>query len=190
METIKFDTLGITNDEVYHYIDFNGVQIGVLDHLPIQEQYNIVNITLQKADENGVFHPIKRDMYFELNLVYAYTNLEFSEDDRANEPELYDKLRASGLLAAIKQALPQEEYDELNGWLYAAEVELSTRRNTMAGAITDLIDNLTPNAEQAAEIIKNFDPAQFQQVLDFARAANGGREIPTGQAATILAPKA
>jgi hypothetical protein len=35
--------------------------------------------------------------------------------------------------------------------------------------------------EQVGEIINNFDPAKYQNVVDFATAANGGRNINTNQ---------
>ena len=47
----------------------------------------------------------------------------------------------------------------------------------MGGVITEIIDNLPLQAEQMQKIVDNFDPQKFQNVLDFAKAANGGREI-------------
>ena len=35
--------------------------------------------------------------------------------------------------------------------------------------------------EQVGEIVNNFDPAKYQAVIDFATAANGGRDINTIQ---------
>ena len=47
--------------------------------------------------------------------------------------------------------------------------------------VSGLIDDLPANAEAAAKIVESFDPNQFKAVVDFARYANGGRDIITNQ---------
>ena len=49
--------------------------------------------------------------------------------------------------------------------------------NTAAGVIRKLVDDLPANAEAVQEIVDKFDPEKYQAVIDFAKAANGGREI-------------
>ena len=48
---------------------------------------------------------------------------------------------------------------------------------TAASVIKSIIVDLPKSAEAANSIVDNFDPEKFQAVLDFAKAANGGREI-------------
>ena len=57
------------------------------------------------------------------------------------------------------------------------EERIKQYKNTIASVINGFIENMPVNAEDAAEIIKKFDPEQFQQVIQFAQAANGGRPI-------------
>lgn len=49
----------------------------------------------------------------------------------------------------------------------------------MGAAITHLINDLPANAEAAAKIVDNFNPEQYKAVVDFAKYANGGRNIVT-----------
>ena len=42
-----------------------------------------------------------------------------------------------------------------------------------------VINNLPKNAEAAAKIVEQFNPERFKAVVDFARYANGGRDINT-----------
>ena len=51
-------------------LDFNNKTIEVLKYLPIEDKYDLIMITLQKAEEDGIYNDIKLDMYFHLNLVY------------------------------------------------------------------------------------------------------------------------
>jgi hypothetical protein len=52
-----------------------------------------------------------------------------------------------------------------------------TYNTTAAGVIYNLFKELPAQAENLKEIIDNFDPQKYQAVVDFAKAANGGREI-------------
>ena len=45
--------------------------------------------------------------------------------------------------------------------------------------LNKVMEDLPANAEAAAKIVENFDPNQFKAVVDFARYANGGRDIKT-----------
>jgi len=47
------------------------------------------------------------------------------------------------------------------------------------GIINRFIDDLPANAEAAAKIVNEFDPQKYQAVIDFANAANGGRNFKT-----------
>lgn len=158
-------------------IDFNGNKIEVLQYLPIDDKYSLLNITLQKAKEGAIYNPLKKDMFFHLHLIYMYTNLVFTDKQREDESKIYDTLVSNGLLDKVLEAIPDTEFDTLYSYLNEQEKIILTYKNTVGGAITEIIDNLPLQAEQMQKIVDNFDPEKFQNVLDFARAANGGREI-------------
>ena len=54
-------------------------EVEVLQYLPYQDKYDLVMLTLQNAEEKGIYNPIKLDRYFNLYLVYMYTNINFTE---------------------------------------------------------------------------------------------------------------
>lgn len=164
------------NDSVKTF-DFNGNQIEILQYLPVDDKYSLINITLQKSKEGSIYNAVKKDMYFHLNLVYLYTNISFTEKQREDESKLYDTLKSNGLLDLIIQNMDEEEYDILYSYLVETEEDILNYKNTIGGAISEIIENLPLQAEQMQKIIDNFDQSKFQNVLDFAKAANGGREI-------------
>lgn len=52
-------------------------------------------------------------------------------------------------------------------------------RASVGAVLNNVINNLPKNAETAAKIVEQFNPEQFKAVVDFARYANGGRDINT-----------
>jgi hypothetical protein len=134
-------------------------------------------VTLQKAFDHGVYNPLKLDMYFNLNLVYMYTNLSFTDKQRENELKIYNALKSSGFLDAFLQCLSDTEYNELYNYIQELIALNNEYRNGIAAVVSDFINNLPVNAEAAMDLVNNFDKDKYQAVIDFAEAANGGRPI-------------
>ena len=99
-------------------IDYNIAKVGdneiqVLQYLPVSDKIDLIQIALQKSLENGMYNEIKLDVYFNLYLIYMYTNLEFTDEEKANEFELYDKLNCNYVITSVISAMEESEYDSL-----------------------------------------------------------------------------
>ena len=177
MSKITYSSLKLKMKNDIKVIDFNESKIEVKQYLPITDKIVLIDITLQKARESKLYNPLKVNMYFHLHLVYLYSNITFTDKQREDEEKLYDILDSNGLIDAIVAAIPESEYvDLLNKTSEKIETEL--KYNTTAAAILNsFMDELPRNAEAAAKIVDNFDPEKYQAVLNFAKAANGGRDI-------------
>ena len=106
-----------------------------------------------------------------------YSSLTFTDKQREDESKLYDTLVSNGLMDLIIDAIPETEYSILYSYLNEQETDILTYKNTFGGAVTEIIENMPLRAEEMKKIVDTFDKDKFQNVLDFARAANGGREI-------------
>ena len=158
---------------------FGEQQVEVLKYLPAQDKYDLLMATLQKSDEDGMYNDFKLNVYFELHLVYMYTNISFTEKQKENEFKLYDALKSNGFFDEFFGALEEDEYNELYTQLNSIKKASSKYRLSVAGILNKIIEDLPANAEAAAKIVENFDPNKYGAVVDFARAANGGRDIKT-----------
>jgi hypothetical protein len=176
---VSYANMKLKVDTSVKTFDFKGQQIEVLQYLPSQDKYDLLMITLQKSLENGIYNEFKLNLYFELNLVYMYTNISFTEKQREDEFKLYDNLKSNGFFELFFQALNEEEYNELFAQLDAIRDATIYNRASIGAVIAKLIDDLPANAEAAAKIVDGFDPNRFKNVVDFARYANGGRDINT-----------
>lgn len=161
--------------------DFAGQKVQVLKYLPAQDKYDLLMITLQKSLEDGIYNEFKLNLYFELHLVYMYTNISFTEKQREDELKLYDNLKSNGFYDLFFKALDENEYNELLDQLETLKEDSIYNKTSVGAVINNLVDNLPLNAETAAKIVEGFNPEQFKAVVDFARYANGGRDINTNQ---------
>lgn len=115
-------------------------------------------ITLQKSLEGNIYNEFKLNLFFELNLVYMYTNISFTEKQREDEFKLYDTLKSNGFFELFYETMNEDEYNDLFEQITALKTTMEKSRGSIAGVIANLIEDLPANAEAAAKIVENFDP--------------------------------
>lgn len=155
----------------------NGISVEILKYLPVREKYSLIENTLQNSYENGIYNPVKLDMHFALNLIYAYSNISFTDKQKEDEEKLYDTLQSNGIMDKIIDAIDDDEYNNIYTMLIETEDKYYNYRKTISGMLNEFSDTLNQKSELLKEISETFDPNQFQNVLEFAQAANGNRPI-------------
>lgn len=153
--------------------------INVKTYLPVSDKIDLIQIAMQKAEEDGIYNQIKLDVYFHLNIVYLYTDIEFEQEDKEDEMKLYDILESNDIIDQVVAAIGEGEYGELREYLETMESDVLAYKNTAAAVLTRIIQDLPKNAAIAKDIVDSFDQEKYQSVVDFATAANGGRNIVT-----------
>ena len=112
MSEIKFDSidLKIEDKTITRIVEFNDTKIKVKQYLPIEDKLKLVEKVLVNVvnNENNFVNPIHLDVYSVIEIIKAYSNIEFVED--ADPAQLYDQLFISGLSYQILSAIPEEEY--------------------------------------------------------------------------------
>lgn len=181
MAKVTYASLKLKIDNSVNTFDFQGHEIEVLRYLPVEDKYDLVMITLQNSEENGIYNPVKLDMYFHLYLVYMYSNLSFTDKQKENESKLYDTLKSNGFIDLFLDNMEETEYADLYTYITECQEDTLHYRNTAGAVLQTVIQDLPRNAQMAADIVNNFDKSKYQAVIDFATAANGGRNIETNQ---------
>ena len=178
MATIPFADLKIKENVISKMLKYQDKTIEVLQYLSFEDKYDLVMITLQKSiDEDGIYNPMKINMYFHLYLVMMYTNIEFTDEQRANLPKIYDILESNGLIEQVVNLIPEGEYNQL----FSDMLDIMDRRlasqKSFGAMLSKVIADLPKQAEAMQNIVDGFDPNKFQEVINFAKAANGQRDI-------------
>lgn len=164
------------NNEIKTF-DFNGNKIEVLSYLPIEDKFDLVMITLQQSLVNEIYNSVKLEIHFNLNLVYMYTNISFTDKQKEDEEKIYNVLKTNGFFDKLLEVIPDDEYSELLGYI-EEQIEKDMKYNlSTASIIRNIVNDLPAQAQAAMDIVNNFDQNKFQAVVDFAKAANGNRPI-------------
>ena len=177
MAKVTFASLKLKTKDEIKTININDKEIEIKQYLPIEDKYDLIMISLQQAKENGIYNELKLEMYFNLNLIFMYTNLTFTDKQRESLSTLYDILESNDIFTQVIEQIPESEMDFLYDLVERIGDATVNYENSFAGVTNNFITNLPVNAQAAADIVDNFDPEKFQNVLNFAKAANGGRDI-------------
>ena len=174
---MKYSDLELKVKKDTSTIKIKDKEIEVLQYLPIEDKIDLIQIALQKSFENGTYNELKLDMYFNLYIVYMYTNLEFTDEEKEDEFTLYDELQSNDIIISVIGTMEEYEYDTLLEYLNVMKDTNMEYNLSAASLFKTFIQDMPKNAAAAAEIINSFDADKYKEVAGFAEAANAGRPI-------------
>lgn len=170
MAKVSFASLKLKRNDEVTVLHIGEKEIEIKHYLPIEDKYDLVMISLQQAKENGIYNELKLDMFFHLNLVFMYTNLSFTEKQKEDLTNLYDVLESNDIIVNVINNMPEDEYAYLNKMINDIKHDLIKYENSIAGLANNIITNLPANAQAAADIVDNFNPEKYGEVINFARS--------------------
>ena len=106
MAKVSFANLKLKVSDEVKVIKVNDTEIEVKQYLSISDLYDIMMITLQNSKEDGYYNPYKISMYMHLYLLYAGTNLSFTDKQKEDEAKLYDILNSNGIIKDVCAEMP------------------------------------------------------------------------------------
>lgn len=86
--------------------------IAVKQYLPIQEKLGLIGRVIELAhmqDEN-YSNPVKAAAFRDLEVIFAYTNITFTDKQKEDPAKLYDLLYSTGIIDAVIDNIPEDEY--------------------------------------------------------------------------------
>ena len=131
-----FAKLKLARNNSVKIVTFNGIEVEVKQYLPINEKLQLIsNVINAAADENNFSNPIKEDLFGTLEIIYAYTNLGFTEKQKEDPAKLYDDMISSGFADAIIKEIPSEEYNTIVNGINECTKAIYTYRNSLLGIL-------------------------------------------------------
>ena len=161
-EDIDFSKSIVTENKI---INFNDIEIRILNYLPSKEKYDLITIAAQKGFINGTYNHFNADKYFDLYIIYMYTNIVFPIDMKRNEDELYDTLYNSGLIKIIKENMNPQEMELLNCYFKREKEYLTQYYLSINGFLYESLDVMQEKINKAIQLINTAAPDLTQQIM-------------------------
>ena len=81
----------------------------VKQYLPFKDKVEMISrIINQSVDDNGFYNPMRVKLYMTLEVVYAYTNLSFTEKMKEDPFKIYDIIINSGIFEKVIEIIGDE----------------------------------------------------------------------------------
>lgn len=171
MAKISYNKLGVTKDELnkVQTVEYNDQTIEVKQYLPIAEKSELITRVLNNSvDENtGYYNLLKLDMNLGLEIVYAYSNISFTEKQKEDPMKLYDMLNASKVLNLIIGLVPDGEFYYLNKTTHEMANNIVAYRNSVMGIMEAISADYSNLDLDATDIQKKLnDPDNMALLKD------------------------
>ena len=163
---VNYADLGLKNASSPKTIKIGDAEVKVLQYLPSADKYDLVDITVQKAIEDGVVNPFKLDMYFHLHLVMMYTDIIFSSEDRLDDFALYDALMTNDVINLVVNAMDEDEYTSLFTMVEELSNSVAEYKQSVAGMLNNLMQIIPEQASKLQEAIENTDKDKLVAMAD------------------------
>ena len=170
MAKVSLTKLGLKVNQDVKNIEFNEQIIEVKQYLPINEKLELISSVINSAaDENNFSNPVKENVFLTLEILYHYTNINFTDKQKEDPVKLYDLVVSSGLVNKVTDLIPEEELDEVINGLAQSVKAIYTYRNSALGILESISQDYSALNLDATEIQQKLaDPdnmALLKQVL-------------------------
>ena len=170
MAKISFTKLGLKKNEEVGILHINEQDIEVKQYLPINEKLELISSVINSAaDENNFSNPVKENVFLTLEILYHYTNINFTDKQKEDPVKLYDLVVSSGLVNKVTDLIPEEELDEVINGVAQSVKAIYTYKNSVLGILESISQDYSALNLDATEIQQKLaDPdnmALLKQVL-------------------------
>lgn len=169
MAKVSFSKLGLKKKAEIKKVKLtDDIEVEVLQYLPVNDKLNLIAAVLNgSADQNHFPNSVKVEVFGNLEIIKAYSNLSFTEKQLEDPAKLFDLLEEHGILNSIIAAIPQEEYEFLLNGIDATIKAFYDYQNSVYG-ILDTVGQDYSNLELDATNIQKAiaDPNNLGLVKD------------------------
>ena len=170
MAKVSLTKLGLKVNQDVKNIEFNEQIIEIKQYLPINEKLELISSVINSAaDENNFSNPVKENVFLTLEILYHYTNINFTDKQKEDPIKLYDLVVSSGLVNKVTDLIPEEELDEVINGVAQSVKAIYAYRNSVLGILESISQDYSALNLDATEIQQKLaDPdnmALLKQVL-------------------------
>lgn len=142
----------VTNNIFY---DKNGKEViyGVKHYLPFNEKLEMITkIINQSIDDNGFYNPMRVKLYSTLEIVYAYTNLSFTEKQKEDPFKLYDLFVSTGVFKDILNSIGDDELSDIYESIKTTIDNIYKYKNSALGILESITTDYSALNLEASDI--------------------------------------
>lgn len=168
MAKISFAKLGLAKNTAVTTVCYNEQMIEVKQYLSVNDKLELISNVINCASDGNFQNPVKVNVFTMLEILYFYTNINFTDKQKEDPCKLYDLVSGTGFLDKILEVIPDSELECLLSAINYCMESIYDYKNSVMG-IFDAIANDYNNV--------NFDLDAIREKLSDPDALAVLREI-------------
>lgn len=157
MAKLAFSKLGLKLNNQVTNIYYNEQEIEVKQYISVNDKLKLISDIINKTiDEHSFCNPVQVKVFIALGIIEYYTNINLTDKQKEDPVKLFDLLQSNGLIRQICNAIPAEEFDDLNNGVWDSIESIYTYQNSAMG----IMNNLSADYSNL-----DFDASAIQQKL-------------------------
>lgn len=159
MPSFKELDISVNSDLYYEGATINNHPIKVKQYIPIEEKIEIATNVLKNSfdEKNSFANPFKVSVYFALEVIYHYTDIFFTDEEKEDPTNLYNILESNGVISAVISLIPKDEYDYLKSTTDELIKNFYTYRNSVLGILEAVNEDYATTQADLDNIIKEVE---------------------------------
>ena len=154
-EVTKNSYCNLAGEEIYYEVKH---------YLPFEQKLELVSTIINKSiDDNGFYNPMRVKLYMTLEVVYAYTNLSFTDKMKEDPFKLYDILVSTDIFTDIVNVIREKDWSEIQENVWSTIKNIYDYKNSVVGILDTMkmdYNNLNLDAMNIQEALA--DPENME----------------------------
>ena len=140
MAKIAFTKLSLKLNKEVKTIIWEDQEIEIKQYLPVNEKLEMISRILNSSADDMKFYNVgKIEIFTALELIFTYTNINFTDKQKEDICKLYDLLVSSGLYSAIVCEIPKVERE----WIEDVTMETVASIYSYQSSILGILDSVS-----------------------------------------------
>ena len=156
-EVTKISYCNLAGEEIYYEVKH---------YLPFVEKIDLVSRIINNSiDDNGFYNPMRVKLYMTLEVIYAYTNLSFTEKMKEDPFKLYDILISTNIFNTVLKAISENDWEEIQESVWDTIENIYNYKNSVMGVLESVKADYSAVNVDMSELQENLSNAENLQLL-------------------------
>ena len=156
-EVTKLSYCNLAGEEIHYEVKH---------YLSFAEKLELVSRVINNSiDDNGFYNPMRVKLYMTLEIVYAYTNLSFTEKMKEDPFKLYDVLVSTGIFTDVVEVIREKDWTEIQENVWSTIKNIYDYKNSILGILETMSNDYSNLSLDASNIQEKLADPENMELL-------------------------
>jgi hypothetical protein len=141
------------------------VTLKTIKYLPITRKHALIEATIQESTETEIINPTLLRMYFGINVVLSYTDIQPTQEQIIAPGDFYDLLFLSNVIQETVDQMNPGEYDCLTTLFNETLRDQKKYMYSTRGVLDTLATYAETATVKVSDFVSNLDPEMLKSLI-------------------------